>query len=441
MKEILVLGHDIDAANVESYTWSDVPNGINPADYDLVVVDFVIAQQELLAHTLEAIVVPEALGFLNLLKSNKLLVYIGLIDGFAENARRPQGGRKGYSAASILPACPSVVRQESKSFSLVDDRYMSYFAHIDKMSFYFDLPNPMLLWDHALRVHLSGDLGEFSIGSSVIAQTKANHPVALSYSIDLYEAKPRNISFLDERMSRYKVPRQLGTLGKIVWLPPVTDGESLQSVKDLLQDVFGVEMNDRLPSWTNDWVTHSETELLQNATVIQESIDGLTVEKEGVLQQAELEFEWKKLLFATGPELEQIVIEALEFIGVRVALPTVKGREDGTVELPDCGEFVVEIKGRSGVIKLSDVRQLTEWSRFSKLSGLIIANAHCGVSPADRGDALAPNAATLADEHDFKLLSTVTLFQMVSDMQSGKDVMARLCQLMSKDCVVVDWDD
>jgi hypothetical protein len=131
------------------------------------------------------------------------------------------------------------------------------------------------------------------------------------------------------------------------------------------------------------------------------------------------------LLYEKGKDvLEPVVRETLRTLGARVADPEVEGIEDGKL-FRDEGAAVLEIKGRTGPIKQDDVRQIVQWASDAKLKdgtdykALIIGNPHCDKPLKDRGEVLAPNAATYATNRAVAVVTTAQLFEALRQEQSG----------------------
>ena len=133
----------------------------------------------------------------------------------------------------------------------------------------------------------------------------------------------------------------------------------------------------------------------------------------------------KRLLYETGEGvLEPIVLEALRALGGIIELPKQSGKEDGRLVDPGDRSATLEIKGRSGTLRLSDVRQAHQWvadsiayeERESKC--ILIANLHRDKSPADRGEVFPSNCVKAARNFDICLLTTTQLFNAVGLHQS-----------------------
>ena len=88
--------------------------------------------------------------------------------------------------------------------------------------------------------------------------------------------------------------------------------------------------------------------------------------------------------------------------------------------------FMLEIKGRTGPLKLEDVRQIDQWVRDAMFQedwsgkGILIANLDLSNSPQQRGPIFPPNCVTKARIADICLLPTTQLFEALCAYQRNE---------------------
>jgi len=153
------------------------------------------------------------------------------------------------------------------------------------------------------------------------------------------------------------------------------------------------------------------------------------------------------LLYEKGKDvLEPIVRETLRILGVQVEDPDVEGIEDGKL-FREQGRAVLEIKGRNGPIKQDDIRQVVQWASDTRLKDgadykpLIVGNPHCSKPLDERGETVAPNAATYASNGGVAVVTTAQLFQALRQKQAGTFDEARFWKTVFETSGVADLDE
>jgi hypothetical protein len=124
--------------------------------------------------------------------------------------------------------------------------------------------------------------------------------------------------------------------------------------------------------------------------------------------------------------LEPVVRDLLRELGAEVRDPTVRGQNDGTFSVPNAGNGVLEIKRRTGPIRLGDVRQLQQWvtdliaEADWEGRGILVANAHCDLAPDARPDPFPDNCIRFAERMGLCLVTTTDLFGVLRQHQHGQ---------------------
>ena len=124
------------------------------------------------------------------------------------------------------------------------------------------------------------------------------------------------------------------------------------------------------------------------------------------------------MLYETGEDvLEPVVRDALRELKAEVEDPEVKGREDGRAVDLAGRNWMLEIKGPEGSLKLRDVRQLDHWVRDAiareewEGKGLLIVNAYHKTPLDQRGDPFPDNCVRTARSFGLCLITTSQLFR------------------------------
>jgi len=135
---------------------------------------------------------------------------------------------------------------------------------------------------------------------------------------------------------------------------------------------------------------------------------------------------FKKILYETGEEvLEPIVLDVLSELGASIQIPKTKGKEDGRIVDPSGREGTVEIKGRSGPLRIDDVRQAHQWvadrTAYEECpsKGILIANLCKDQHPLARSKVFPDNCVKAAENFCISLVTTTQLFHALMLHQKG----------------------
>lgn len=214
--------------------------------------------------------------------------------------------------------------------------------------------------------------------------------------------------------------------GTVIWLPPTTEIIDHQAIELLLRERYGVLKEDAPPLWLAQYTLPTELPIIQRIEKIQSESAELSRKLEHEQEDLQDASRLKKLLYETGEGvLEPIVREALALLGAVIQLPKERGREDGRLSDPNGRQATLEIKGRTGPLRLDDVRQAHQWvadsltyeSRQSK--GILIANLNKDTDPKNRGEVFPKNCIELAQNFQISLVTTSQIFRALVMLQEG----------------------
>jgi hypothetical protein len=99
-------------------------------------------------------------------------------------------------------------------------------------------------------------------------------------------------------------------------------------------------------------------------------------------------------------------------------------REDGRLRDPSGRPAVLEIKGRTGDLKLSDVNQLLQWRDEAdglgkSHKGILVCNLQCETHPGERKRVFPDNAKSRAQALGLCLITTGQIFAALVALQNG----------------------
>jgi len=401
-KRILVLGHRLETRAVESYPWYARPKDLNVTDFDILIVDLTPFQGGGVG--IAALDIPSDQFRRFLIRPDARLFVIGSINP-------PTTGTLELGLTRLGSPVEIDMRVEiGEVLRNVDSKLEGYFK--------------LLLPRWSRYVERTEERS-----SSTFASLLFGGPAVLTHNIEALAETTfgRSIAFGLRFIAR-RNPDQGQESGSLIWLPPPTEADSVESVMWLLRNLFQVCIEKPLPGWTDAFQLPGERETRDR---IRQHEGGITAAKRAIEEEEQrlndlLRF--KRLLYEQDDALETVVWAALRELGGKVTEPAVKGRDDGQLEDPSGRRATLEIKGRTGTLRLTDVRQLEQWrgeaeeesekKGLGKVKGILIANLQCETSPEGRRDTVPPNCLELIARYGFSLLPTTQLFRALADHRS-----------------------
>jgi hypothetical protein len=314
-----------------------------------------------------------------------------------------------------LPCTIHVRSETGKTIERVDKDYSYYFEHVRTWSFYalrtwcdeedyseYDL-SLICRYAHHLKVTMTP-----------IAQTRFQKPIAFTLH---FFAFPHADSS----------PGSMLGAGTVIWLPPATEISPYEAINLILKERYGLCLETISPSWVEVYKLPAQLPIEKEIEHLRLEISERDKHLRDALERLGSATRFRKLLYEQGEDgLEPVVRDAFRELGAKVEGPKRKGHEDGRFTDPKGRKAILEIKGRSGSLKLADVRQLDQWVRDAiaeedyNSKGILVTNAHCLEEPAKRGRAFPHNCIKTAARFGLCLVTTTQLFRAICLKQSGK---------------------
>jgi hypothetical protein len=412
LPRVLVLGSEGHGRNVRAFFWMSVPETLNVADYDVVILNFgrVSTSSEHL---------PSAEQFARLLFSENSAV-IAFGDPMQSFVRmEPMYGRmepvERYRPVTWwLPVELPAKLEGGEAIRNVDSEWTFWFDNVRKYSWHFvDDPKPSDPW--AAKAAAQGVKGaEFFVAEwTPLAETRFGEPIGVSltlYAVGSHEGDPKVIA----------------ESSPIVWLHALTELDDKKAVDLLLSRFAGIAVEQPAPDWLRAFRLPKEVSAEEAVVKSQEAVADADAQLRGAREDAARESRFGKLLYEQGKDvLEPVVREALEMLGATVTPPGREGIEDGRLVDPSGRPAMLEIKGRKGQLGLEDVRQLHGWFwtavENEQWEGkcIVVANLKLSERPDLRDDLIAPNAAKFASDHKIAILLTTQLHEALRQHHAG----------------------
>jgi nucleotide-binding universal stress UspA family protein len=433
-RKILILGADGFPSDVISYAWDRLPADLNVADFDVVLMNMMAFEDdEDLRAGIQLDRLPSTDQFARLILSQSELIAIGsLTTTLGDSSKRKERILGGVPAFSINERpvtwwCP-VDLATVRSNGDVRDVHYSWSEYLDlvkRYTWHFDhLESGLYKPTYSLQAaHPEAD--QLYMEPQALASTRFKKAVAVE------------LRFNGVRTKGIYEPTRVAYGGSAVLLPRPTECSVEEAIDLMLQTRYEIAQADRVPDWIDDFQLPNEAEPREKMTEQEERITQALRVLEDAKERAEDEGRFRKLLYETGEDvLEPVVRDALRELGASVVDPVVKGREDGRLEWPPEKRGMLEIKGRKGALRVSDVRELDHWVRDALVEwpskGILIACLGKEDRPGQRANLFPPNCVTLAERTGIALLTTTQLYEALRRHQlSELDVEAFFEQLFS----------
>jgi len=421
-RRILVIGSRPTAQAVDSFEWDVLPVDLNVADYDVVIMDLVPLEDEALRRQIDIERMPPPAQFARLIFSDAELVFIGL--PHLRIGNNPHVELPG----PYLPAFPTVVFESGQLIDVVIPETEPYFELVDSYSFHASEPFLSYSSDSskAFIAAVNPAADAFEPVFVPLARTRFGAAVGFTLAF-LLGRRAEGGEYIQGRRYQPGEAISVGCARSVLWLPAATRVSPSGAVDRLLASRYGLAAQAPEPAWLNDILLPAEIP-------IRGEIAALTKQRSEVSSQIDRasvdlirERQFLQLLYEQGEDvLEPVVREALRHLGADVEDPTVKGREDGRLTDPRERSGILEIKGRTGSLRLSDVRELDQWVRDSLIEegrrskGILIFNGFSNLNPADRPDPFPSNCVQAAERSGIVLLTTRQVLEALTRLQVGK---------------------
>jgi hypothetical protein len=212
----------------------------------------------------------------------------------------------------------------------------------------------------------------------------------------------------------------------IEFLPPT---QNTREGIDILINEFCKEPEESMPDWISEIILPGEKEIKGkiNAKIGEiDLVNGEIKELESELLNTTL---YKKLLYAQGLELEDIVEKSLFLLGVELKKPDITNIEDRFYETSDKQKIYFEIRGVNRLMGESDLAQLIKRiaekpvSTDYKARGVFVFNHQNKTNLQGRDRAFHHNIEMQAKSFSLCLLDTCTLFNLVKNkMENNEEI-------------------
>lgn len=303
--------------------------------------------------------------------------------------------------------CPisfSPITEKGKTILVKDSSYKDYFTDFQKWEYYID-PDDIVIGE---LQHYYKDKFKVMPGLEVIATSRAEKPIALSFSLHFH-------GWTDREHGMYLAGITKGG-GNLVLLPVANQQDTSPHFEILLRRGMEVEETPT-PSWVNNIEIPGEASCkreLSKGTANLKKAEANVKKLEASLHEIR---KYKRLLYDTGLSLQNISKQTLEELGAKIKPSIVT--DEFIIEVGN-REALIEVKGNTGNVSKRDIAQLiTDLGEHleatdNDIKGILIGNAWRLLPLEDRDIKDKPlftrNVVRIAENRDIGLISTVELF-------------------------------
>jgi hypothetical protein len=420
IRRILVIGSAAHSKYVTAYTWDNLPDELTIPDYDVIILNLIPLERDSFSEGLDVDRMPKVPDFIpHLFSEDSELIIIG-------NPGLRIGGDPYLYTPWWLPFYPELEHQSGVEIRDIENEFEYYIQQVRQWNF-FATGNVTQYkggrYDSMVIDYLKFDpeRSQFSIEIEPYAQTRFQRPAAFEFRLIV-----KSITLTrNGLMSPPEPEEQTGISGSIIWLPAPTEISDYEAVNLILSKRYEINLEQSVPSWLDQFnlpnlnpIRETIEELKREIAILQEQIASAQGE---LLHQSR----FLKLLYEQGEQLESVVLDALQELGANVIPPSDPKKEDGRLIDPFDRKGILEVKGRTKSISLSDVRQIDQWTRDALAienwegQGMLIANTYCGDPIGERGDPFPSNCIEAAQRVGVCLMTSAQLFRALQAYQDG----------------------
>lgn len=212
---------------------------------------------------------------------------------------------------------------------------------------------------------------ELSISINPLAKSVSGFPVAFSF---YYYS---NVSQKQKSVTKQIMIRTATTF----FLPPTTSIPVIEGIKLILQNRYKLILESETPEWVNEYKLPEQLDVEYKIGEYEKEIKNLERNIEKLHEPLHQVSSFQKLLYETGKNLRNIVLDALENLGAKVDRTDIS-QDDGRFIDPFGRKATIEVKGVEKSVKRKDIRQLEDWMDTAKekdnweSKGILIANTY-----------------------------------------------------------------
>lgn len=437
-KRYLILG-STGYSGIESIEWiSDrLPNIV---DYDVVIVDVRSLDENKLRLLPYDRIKEIRIQLIRLLDSMGQLI---VLTDFRRTVNRPKEYPERVGNYDWCPIGIGIANESGESIIIKNKTFDSYLANLRDWPYYLFIPQDCLT-DQLTEYYGSTYDTRYNIPCVPFVTNRYDKVLAGAYRIEV-RRKVREGTLYGAREYYPEIPDVL--TGEIVLLPLIQNIEPKQAVALVLKDFTGFAPHEEAPNWTQDLSVPHVDEIENEISIRRKKINDTFDEIKKLEAERQSLEEYKRLLFASGAYLEEIVKKAFEDLGGKITSAKY-GQEEYILEF-DGQEYLIEVKGVNKSVSLGDLRQLTDYllryeedtGKSSK--GILFGNAWRNEPPDERGTKEKPefpdNVVQRAGQLQVTLVSSTAFFFAFCEFLTEKSLGDQILRQITTCSGIVDF--
>jgi hypothetical protein len=408
-------------SGADSVPWTAkaVPNIV---DYDTVIVDVPSLDEAVLKKVSSQMLEDMQKQLIRLLDSTGRLI---IITDFPRAEKRPKSYPESVDNYDWCPIGIGISDESGKSLIAKDTRFNKYLSNLAGWEYYHFIPHSCL--SSALTdFYGSTYQTRYEIPEQPLVTNRYNKIIAGVYRVEVYRERTKYPRY-GSSYREYPTEPDAVT-GEIILLPRIPSLDRKDAVCLVLEELTGLVQNSVPPDWVQTINVPGVIELDGEISAMLDTITQVRNQIRVLEQNKESLERFKKLLYSTGHELEEIVAASFERLGAAI-LPA-KYSEEEFVMVFDGVEYLVEVKGVTKSISLGHVRQLNDYllkyeeDTKTQCKGILFGNSWRDYPPEKRGTSAKPefpdNVIRRSEQWGIALVSSVRFFSVLCKCLDGK---------------------
>jgi hypothetical protein len=307
--------------------------------------------------------------------------------------------------------------EKGKSIVTKGDKFNNYLRLLSDWDYLFFIPNDCLS-DELTNFYGPTNTTRYRIPCIPILENRNGDVLAGRYHIEGCYGRTKSGGYSGSFFTEYPKDPDFLT-GDIILLPRTAGLDNRKAVSLILQEITGIPQQTLSPEWADKLIIPRVPDLLVQIERKRHQIRSLETEIAELNQEVDNLNEYKRLLYSTGTELENIVERCFKELEGRV-IPAKYSQEE-FVLIYGGNEYLVEVKGVSKSVALSHLRQLMSYllkyqeDTGKSCKGILFGNAWRTLPPQDRDKpntlVFPDNVKNKAEKWDIALVSSEKFFE------------------------------
>lgn len=386
----------------------------NILDYDIVVASVPHITDEFLIDAKDDFLKKIRERLVRFLDSHGKLVVLLQSE---KTIKRANNSPKSVTNLDWCPINIHIVTDSGKSISIKrDGMYEEYLRKMSYWTYFIKIPRTSLSNE---LVQFYGPKAKYEIPKCPYLENRYGRMLAGECCIFVLNKKTTHTAYGIPYDSFNEQPDFI--TGPIVFLPLIEGTTKEEALLEILKEEIGYSLKSPAPDWAEKVEMPGVATLCEQVNEAEKNIENENERIKKLSARIGDLNAYRRLLYATGNELEDVVRKSLELCGGEVK-PAGYGEEEYILEV-DGEEYLIEVKGVAKSISMKHLRQLNDYlakyeeDTDKEPKGILVGNAWRNEEPELRDAHDTPvfpaNVIKRGAKWEISLLSSLTLFDAV----------------------------